>query len=103
MMEKELKVRKVRFGARSKGEERRRRQDKTRFSPEAKNLEVGFSSTFRASESVAVEEVTKALPLAPCPHPSSAFGVPPSGLSTPERHSDCTISQLSYSRWLTMH
>jgi hypothetical protein len=44
----ELKVGggKVWFGAKSKGEERRR--DKTRFSPEAKNLEVGFGLTFRA-------------------------------------------------------
>jgi hypothetical protein len=47
MMEKEFKVGgKVWFGAKSKGEERRR--DKTRFSPEAKNLEVGFRLTFRA-------------------------------------------------------
>jgi hypothetical protein len=38
MMEKELEVRKVRFGARSKGERKRRRQDKTRFSPEARTL-----------------------------------------------------------------
>lgn len=46
VMEKSSRGGKVWFGAKSKGEERRR--DKTRFSPEAKNLEVGFRLTFRA-------------------------------------------------------